>query len=179
MTANPNGPSAARLWVRGHGPRLPLRDPELADRDRLARPVLLQCCSARGFGADRHGNPLTPFDCGGSLLGSDAVSMLSVAYGYQMPANGGPIDSPEAFQRQVFAICRSGYARYPPARCRPKPPSSRLSQTHCCAPNNRRGVRCVRCENHAPKGVPIALPDRSNRREKKAVVQSAFSPSGA
>ena len=39
--------------------------------------------------------------------------------------------------------------------------------------------RCVGCENHAPKGVLIAFPDRSNRREMKAVVQPVFGPSGA
>ena len=38
---------------------------------------------------------------------------------------------------------------------------------------------CVGCENQPPRGVPISLPDRSNRRATKAVVQSAFSPSGA
>ena len=40
-------------------------------------------------------------------------------------------------------------------------------------------TRCVRRVNHAPKGVQIALPDRSIRRAMKAVLQSAFSPSGA
>ena len=36
----------ARLPVRGHGPGLPLRDPELADRNRLARPLTLQLAPA-------------------------------------------------------------------------------------------------------------------------------------
>ena len=39
--------------------------------------------------------------------------------------------------------------------------------------------RCVGCANQAPKGVQIVLPGRSNRRAMKAVVQTAFSPSGA
>ena len=39
--------------------------------------------------------------------------------------------------------------------------------------------RWVGCENHAPKGVAIALPGWSNRREKKAVLYPALSPSGA
>ena len=38
---------------------------------------------------------------------------------------------------------------------------------------------CVMCETYAPKGVPITLPDHSSCRAIKAVVQSAFSPSGA
>ena len=39
--------------------------------------------------------------------------------------------------------------------------------------------RCVGCVNHAPKGVLIALPDRSSCRAMKAELLSAFSPSGA
>ena len=46
MAANRNGPCAARLCVRGHGPGLPLCDPEFADRDRLARPLALQLTPA-------------------------------------------------------------------------------------------------------------------------------------
>ena len=33
---------------------------------------------------------------------------------------------------------------------------------------------CVGCENHAPKGVQIVLPDRSKRRAMNAVVQSGW-----
>ena len=65
-------------------------------------------------------------------FGSVAVSMLSVAYGRQMPANGGQITNLEAFQRQIFGMCRSGCAQNPPRHCCPKPPSSRLSLE--CAP---------------------------------------------
>ena len=36
--------------------------------------------------------------------------MMSVAYGRQMPANGRQIDNPEAFQRQIFGMYRSGCA---------------------------------------------------------------------
>ena len=38
--------------------------------------------------------------------------------------------------------------------------------------------RCVGCENHAPKSLAYAPPACSIAREKKAVVQSAHSPSG-
>ena len=50
------------------------------------------------------------------ILGSVAVSMMSAAYGRQMPANGGQIDNLEAFQRQIFGMCRSGCAQNPPRR---------------------------------------------------------------
>ena len=46
MVANRNGARTARLPVRRHGPWLPLRDPELADCDRLARPLALQLTPA-------------------------------------------------------------------------------------------------------------------------------------
>ena len=46
MAANRNGVRTARLPVSGHGAGLPLRDPELADRDRLARPLALQLTPA-------------------------------------------------------------------------------------------------------------------------------------
>ena len=77
------------------------------DSGPLAR---LLCCTERGFGADRRGNALILLDCEGSTKGSVAVSMMSVAYGRQMPANGRQIDNPEAFQRQIFGMCRSGCA---------------------------------------------------------------------
>ena len=38
---------------------------------------------------------------------------------------------------------------------------------------------CVGCENQPPKGVPDPLPDRSNARAMKTVVQPTFNPSGA
>ena len=44
---------------------------------------------------------------GVNKFGSVAFSMLSVAYGRQMPANGGKIDNPEGFQPQIVATCRS------------------------------------------------------------------------
>ena len=47
-------------------------------------------------------------------FGSVAVSMLPVVYGRQTPANGGQIDNLEAFQRQIFAMYRSGCAQNPP-----------------------------------------------------------------
>ena len=87
------------------------------------------------------------------IYGSVAVSMLSVAYGRRMPANGAQIDNLEAFRRQIFAMCRSGCAQNPPPRCCPKPPSSRLSQTRTLTPDN---------EWNQQLGVPISV-ERTRR----------------
>ena len=51
-------------------------------------------------------------------------------------------------------------------------PERRHEFSACCG-------RCVGCENDAPTGVPIPLPDRSKRRAMNAVVHPAFSLSGA
>ena len=59
------------------------------------------CYSARRFDADRRANPLRFRDSRGLNYGSVAISMLSVAYGRQILANGGQIDNLKASQRQM------------------------------------------------------------------------------
>ena len=119
---------------------LRIREGEQLRWTRNDRERGLDCCSARGFDADKRHRLLILLDSEGSKPGSVAVSMLSVAYGRRMPANGAQIDNLAAFQRQIFAMCRSGCAQNPPPRCCPKPPSSRLSQTQSPALNNRLGT---------------------------------------
>ena len=46
MATNRTSARTARLPVHAHGPELPLRDPELADRDPLAFPLTLQLAPA-------------------------------------------------------------------------------------------------------------------------------------
>ena len=58
MAANRNRARTARLPVRRHGPGLPLRDPELADRDRLVRSLIVGAGAVVAVGGhlgDRHG----------------------------------------------------------------------------------------------------------------------------
>ena len=99
---------------------------------------------------------------------------------------GGASVGPRRRERRAgSARCRARARGECPARCGDARSCCRaeiqgLSAVQRKAGCGSRGHRgCVGCENHTPKGVPIALPDRSNRRAMKAVVQSAFSPSGA
>ena len=58
MAANRNRARTARLPVRRHGPGLPLRDPELADRDRLVRFLIVGAGAVVAVGGHlrhRHG----------------------------------------------------------------------------------------------------------------------------
>ena len=76
------------------------------DRDVLRTRLLV---AVRNTFIEIESDPILHADRG-SNFGSVAVSMMSVAYGRQMPANGRQIDNPEAFQRQIFGMCRSGCA---------------------------------------------------------------------
>ena len=90
MVANRTAARTARLPVRRHWPGLPLRDPELADRDRLVRSLTGGSRSERDAGAAT-GCRVThrPAPCAGQ--GSSAVSRRWSMRGPRMRQRSPPI----------------------------------------------------------------------------------------
>ena len=136
------------------------------------------CCSARGFDADRRGNPLTPFDCGGSLLRAEqqsAVLRFWRAAEARVPRGAEPYRA-------------AGPARSPGARCSARYPCPRPPPVLECAP-----IRSPSPSPSAGCGVPpaggsrgrsadqAAKPDaaRRNRIRAKTTCKTPYNPNAA